>query len=357
MQQRWFTLVPCAALLLSCGDKSQVGTSSGEDTTSSGSATTASGTPTTSGGTTSTGSSMASACTAKGADKPGWDLVWCDEFDGPAIDETKWTFDIGDGGDRPSGPGWGNQEKEYYTRRTENAQTKDGNLIISALKDGPHYANGGTAYDYSSARMATRGKANWTFGRIEARAKLPKGQGLWPAFWMLPSDSAYGGWASSGEIDIMEYKGQATDTIYGTLHFGDQWPKNQFVSCPLKLASGSFADDFHVFAAEWDASGIHMFVDDIAYEAQLPKGATPPPSVCVAADGKTPVTPNVNENVKDAKAGYFSGGGSAPAPFDRPFHILLNMAVGGQFVGGTVDPAVFPQTMVVDYVRVYQKSK
>jgi beta-glucanase (GH16 family) len=352
MQKRWFTLVPCAALLLSCGDKGQGGSSSGGDTSSTESGT--SGTPTTGG---STGSSMASACTAKGADKPGWSLVWCDEFDGPAIDETKWTFDIGDGGDKASGPGWGNQEKEYYTRRTDNAQTKDGNLVISALKDGPHYANGGAAYDYSSARMVTRGKADWTFGRIEARAKVPKGQGLWPAIWMLPSENAYGGWAASGEIDIMELKGQAPDAVYGTLHFGEQWPKNQFVGCTLKLASGSFADDFHVFAAEWDASGIRMFVDDIGYETQAPKGAAPPASVCVAADGKTPVTPNINKNVTDAKAGYWSASGSSPAPFNRAFHILLNVAVGGEFVGDTIDPAVFPQKMVVDYVRVYQKSK
>lgn len=359
MRNSRLVLIPCAALMLSCGAKSEETSSGGQsssgDQTSSGGST--SGGQSSSGEQTSSsasGPSAGSSCDAgPEADKPGWKLVWCDEFSGATIDPKKWTFDIGDGGDRPAGAGWGNQEKEYYTQRSDNAQTKDGNLVISALKDGPHYANGGAAYDYSSARMTTRGLADWTFGRIETRAKLPKGQGLWPAIWMLPTGGEYGGWASSGEIDIMEYKGQAPDEMYGTLHFGNQWPKNEFVGCLLKLPSGNFADDFHVFTAEWDATAIHLFVDDIAFETQVPKGSTKPASVCVDADGK-PLPANANENVADPTAGWYSASGDPPAPFNRAFHLLLNVAVGGLFVGA-VDPTVFPQTMVVDYVRVYQK--
>lgn len=288
------------------------------------------------------------------ANLDGWRLVWCDEFNGTAIDPKKWDFDIGDGGNLPAGPGWGNQEKEYYTKRSENAHTEGGNLVLSALKDGPHYGNGvGPGYDYSSARMVTRGNADWTYGRFEARAKLPSGQGLWPAIWMLPVDPAYGGWAASGEIDILELKGQAPNIAYGTLHFGNQWNRNEYVGCQYAAPGGDLSQDFHVFAVEWDSTAIKFFADGVQYETQLPRGAPPPASICTGADG-SPQPANFNENVTDPKSGWHSSGGNPPAPFDQAFYFILNVAVGGQFVGD-VDPAVFPQAMTVDYVRVYQR--
>ncbi len=300
---------------------------------------------------------LAARCSAgKDAEREGWRLAWCDEFNGTSIDPESWTFDIGDGAFLPSGPGWGNQEKEFYTQRAANARVEGGQLVLTALKDGPFHANGPSypsVYDYSSARLHTRNKVDFLYGRVEVRARVPEGQGVWPAIWMLPTDAVYGGWPASGEIDIMELRGQEPDVVHGTLHFGDMWNKNSYVGCPYKRPAGKFSTDFHVFAVEWAPDAIRWFVDGELYATQLPRGAPRLASVCQSTTGGA-VVPTRNENVADPGAGWYSVSADPPAPFNRRFHILLNIAVGGGFVGN-VDPSVFPQSMRVDYVRVYQR--
>jgi beta-glucanase (GH16 family) len=169
--------------------------------------------------------------------------------------------------------------------------------------------------------MRTVGKGDWTYGRFEMRARLPQGQGLWPAFWMMPSDNTYGGWAASGEIDIMELIGREPGTVYGTLHHGGSWPNNTHTGITYTLDQGRFADDFHVFAVEWEAGEMRWYVDDVQYQTQTEWSTT---------------------------------GAPFPAPFDQRFHILLNVAVGGNFPGNPDTTTTFPQRMEVDYVRVYQ---
>ena len=179
--------------------------------------------------------------------------------------------------------------------------------------------------DYTSARMRSLGKGDWTFGRMEMRAKMPIGQGLWPAFWMLSSDtSIYGAWAASGEIDIVEYIGSEPDRIFGTIHYGASFPGNVFSSTDYFLPSGTFNDDFHVFAMEWEFGEIRWYVDGVQFAS---------------------------------RDSWFSTGGPFPAPFDVDFHLLLNMAVGGNLPGPPDGTTVFPQEFVVDYVRVYQAAQ
>jgi len=169
--------------------------------------------------------------------------------------------------------------------------------------------------------MRTLNKGDWKFGRIEMRAKLPFGQGLWPAFWMLPTDNVYGGWAASGEVDIMELVGHEPNKSHGTLHYGGAWPNNRSSSNSYTLPAKNFSDDFHLFAVEWKAGEMRWYVDDLHYQTQT---------------------------------SWWSTGGPFPAPFDQRFHILLNVAVGGNWPGNPDASTIFPQTMQVDYVRVYQ---
>ncbi|NIR36470.1 MAG: family 16 glycosylhydrolase, partial [Gammaproteobacteria bacterium] len=196
-----------------------------------------------------------------------------------------------------------------------NATVADGFLTITAKEE----AAGG--YDYTSARMRSLGKGDWTFGRMEMRARMPIGQGLWPAFWMLPSDSVYGGWAASGEIDIVEYIGSQPNRILGTIHYGGPWPCNVYSTTSYFLPSGTFHDDFHVFAVEWELGEIRWYVDGMLYAT---------------------------------RNSWYSTGGPFPAPFDVDFHLLLNLAVGGNLPGPPDATTVFPQEYVIDYVRVYQ---
>jgi beta-glucanase (GH16 family) len=252
--------------------------------------------------------------TAQCAQISGCVLVWADEFDGSDVDPSKWTFQLGDGTDVGLPPGWGNNELQYYL--AENATVADGRLTITAREE----SMGGL--HYTSARMRSLGKGDWTFGRIEMRAKMPIGRGLWPAFWMLPSDSIYGGWAASGEIDIVEYIGSQPYRILGTIHYGGAWPFNVYASSNYFLPSGTFHDDFHVFAVEWELGEIRWYVDGIPY---------------------------------GRRTNWFSSGGAFPAPFDKDFHVLLNVAVGGNLPGAPDGMTVFPQELVVDYVRVYQR--
>jgi len=242
----------------------------------------------------------------------GWELVWSDEFDGPAgqsPDATRWRFDEGGGG-------FGNQQLEFNTSRPDNASLDgQGNLSITARRESYE----GNAY--TSARMTTKGLFDQAYGRIEARIKLPIGQGIWPAFWMLGSNIDSVGWPACGEIDIMEFRGQEPSIVHGSLH-GPGYSAGQAVTETFSLPNDeSLANDFHVFAAEWDMGRIAFSVDGVVYQ--------------VITTGKV------------ASAGQWA--------FDHPFHLILNVAVGGTFVGDPNDATVFPQTMLVDYVRVHRR--
>lgn len=239
-------------------------------------------------------------------------LVWSDEFAGTQLDASKWEAQVGDG--CPQLCGWGNNELQYY--RSQNATVADGLLTITAKRE----AFGGR--NYTSARLRTRNRGDWTYGRIEMRARMPVGRGLWPAFWMLPTDNVYGTWAASGEIDIVEYLGHQTNRVFGTLHYGGVYPLNTSSSNAYTLGTGSFSDGFHDFALEWEPCEMRWYVDGLLYATQR---------------------------------NWNSSGGPYPAPFDARFHLLLNLAVGGNLPGPPDATTVFPQQLVVDYVRVYQK--
>lgn len=241
-----------------------------------------------------------------------WELVWQDEFNGSALDLGKWQAQIGTG--CPSLCGWGNNEEQYY--RSENAVVSGGFLTITAKKE----SFGGRSY--TSSRLRTRNLGDWKRGRFEMRAKMPIGQGLWPAFWMLPTDEAYGGWAASGEIDILEYLGHQPSRAFGTLHYGGSFPANTLTSNAMTLSSGNFHDTFHDFVLEWDDCSMRWYIDGNLYATQK---------------------------------NWYSEGGAYPAPFNQRFHLLLNLAVGGYLPGSPDQTTVFPQELVVDYVRVYQE--
>ena len=245
------------------------------------------------------------------ATPPGWSLVWADEFDGMGLDASKWEFQIGDG--CPDLCGWGNNELQSYQR--ENLSIRDGMLTITARQE--------TDGSFTSSRVRTKGQGDWTFGRFEIRARLPTGQGLWPAIWLLPTDEVYGGWAASGEIDIMEAVGHKPAEVFGTLHYGDTFPNNVFTGTEFELVHGTFADDFFVFALEWEAGEIRWYINNVLYQTQTAWRTT---------------------------------SGDFPAPFDQAFHLILNVAVGGNLPGAPDETTVFPQQMVVDYVRVYQRD-
>jgi beta-glucanase (GH16 family) len=238
-----------------------------------------------------------------------WTLVWSDEFDKNGFyDDTKWNVEV-------EPPGWVNQELEAYVNRVENERVENGSLIIEARKDG----FGG--YAYTSGRLNSANKGEITYGRAEIRAKLPKGRGTWPAIWMMPTDNTYGAWPDSGEIDIMEHVGFDPGVVHATTHCHDFQAKTN----NLKTATTSvpdFGDAMHVYALEWFPDRIDMFVDDTKYYT-------------VTNDG----------------AGWQSW------PFDKRFHVILNVAIGGSW-GGTqgVDDTIFPVHMEVDYVRLYQMA-
>lgn len=256
--------------------------------------------------------------------KGNWKLVWNDEFNGKSLDETKWGFQLGTGSQYGL-EGWGNNELQYYTK--ENASVKKGNLVIEARKE----AKGGMGYTSSRIRTMTEDEQVLyapTFGRIEARIQVPVGNGIWPAFWMLPAVDKYGVWAASGEIDIMEIKGRLPNRTYGTVHFGQSWPGNKSSGAMYKYPDEKDARTFHEYALEWEPGSLRWYVDDnLFYET----------SSWYALDGEG------NEF-------------DYPAPFDVPFYIVLNLAVGGQFDDYRVpEDYEIPAQMLVDYVRVYEK--
>jgi len=244
----------------------------------------------------------------------GWELVWHDEFDGANIDPNKWGHEV-------NATGGGNNELQYYTSRSENSFLEAGSLVIQALKE--RYTGPEGTRDYTSARLRTYLKGDWKYGRFDIKAKLPYGQGLWPAIWMLPTASKYGGWPASGEIDIMELVGHEPNKVYGTIHFAND--QRQVVSrgAAYVLLSGNFSDDFHIFTLEWEPAQIHWYVDGLFYQRQ-------------------------NE--------WYTANAAFPAPFDQYFHLILNVAVGGTWPGNPDFSTIFPQKLIVDYVRVFKKS-
>jgi beta-glucanase (GH16 family) len=186
-----------------------------------------------------------------------WSLVWSDEFNGNNLNTGDWNYDIGNG--CPSLCGWGNNELQYY--RAENVSVSGGNLVITSLAE----SYGGASY--TSGKVTTKNKQTFLYGRIEMRAKIPTGGGMWPAFWMMPQDDAYGGWAASGEIDIME-AANSTTSIGGTLHFGGSWPNNTSSGGSYSLGGTNFADDFHIYAVEWEPDEMRWYVDGVLYSTK-----------------------------------------------------------------------------------------
>ncbi|MGZ0015769.1 glycoside hydrolase family 16 protein [Yeosuana sp. AK3] len=237
------------------------------------------------------------------------ELVMADEFDTDgAPNPDLWSFDIGTGEN-----GWGNNELQYYTNRTENVNIENGVLLISARNES---FNGSS---YTSARLITKGKFEQAYGRFEARMRLPFGQGIWPAFWLLGSDIDEVGWPQTGEIDIMEYRGQQPTVNNGTVH-GPGYSAGNSITKSYALVNDRFDTDFHIFGIEWGPDYINFYVDDVLYNQITPADVT-------------------GEWV-----------------FNKPFFILINLAVGGNFVGSPNAETVFPQTLLIDYVRVYKNN-
>ena len=274
----------------------------------------------------------------------GWALVWADEFDGTEIDRAKWGYD-------EDCWGGGNDERQCYTKSGRNSAIEDGKLVITARHErttGPALPlaqrrqaaqrDAQATRDFSSARLTTRGKASWRYGKIEVRARLPQGQGTWPAIWMLPEKNGYGPWAASGEIDILEAvnlgvlcakcPGGRESTILGTLHFGGKWPKNKLAS--TEIAYPEVLDGFHTYTVEWYPDRMVWRVNGKVFATRT------------ASEWSTTGSPNPG------------------APFDRPFHLILNLAIGGKLPEGRglggVRQDGYPKRMEVDWVRVWQKS-
>lgn len=278
---------------------------------------------------------------AEGPPAAKWKLVWSDEFDGKTIDPKKWDFDVGNGFYNYEAKvwisGWGNGELQYYTRDAENAFVKDGHLHIRAVKESLHGCG------YTSARLKTRKRDgsplfSKKYGRFEFRAKLPTGQGVWPAIWMLPLKEKYGGWAASGEVDVLEARGQQPNKVLGTLHFGSRWPANAESSADYALPDKGTIADWHVYALEWEPGEFRWYVDGKLYST---KNFWWSSSKVAGGKGARPA--------KEADLNPW------PAPFDEPFYIILNVAVGGKFPGNPDSTTKFPAEMLVDYVRVYDR--
>lgn len=261
----------------------------------------------------------------------GMDLIWQDEFSGTALDMSKWNYETGYYiSNDPNSWGWGNAELQHYTNSTQNVFVQDGQLHIRALHDVRSFPQDPNRYaQYSSGKINTKDHLSFQYGRVDIRAKLPTGDGIWPALWMLPEDSVYGAWAASGEIDIMEAKGRLPGTTSGAVHFGGQWPVNQYIAGEYHFPQGqTFANDYHVYTMIWEEDNIKWYVDG-AFFFKVSREQW----YSVAA----PNNPN--------------------APFDQPFYLIMNLAVGGYFDNlRTPDPSDIPATMQVDYVRVYKEG-
>ena len=247
------------------------------------------------------------------ANNPGWKMVWADEFNHAGLpDTTKWNYDT-----KGNSYGWGNNEAQWYVvAKKENTYVSKGTLKIIARNEPTSGKN------YSSGRLTTKGKGDWKYGKVEVRAKLPSGNGTWPAIWMLTSDNTYGGWPKSGEIDIMEHVGFDPDTVFSTVHTGKF---NHMIGTQVggKMGLPTATTEFHVYTMEWEENEIRSYVDGIHY--------------FTFNDDKT---------------------GPEAWPFDQPFHLILNLAIGGGLGGKHgIDNTKFPHTFEVDYVRVYHRSE
>ncbi len=236
-----------------------------------------------------------------------WQLVWSDEFDSTSINLSNWTHETG-------GNGWGNNELQFYTNRDVNSYIDSGKLVIKAI------AENYSGRSYTSARLKTQGKRFWKYGKVESRLKLPYGQGIWLAFWMLGENIPYAGWPACGEIDIMEMIGGSgrENTVYGTAHWDNGGQHAQYGG-HYSLPSGTFADDFHTYRIEWDQYLIKWYMDNSLYAA-------------------ISITP------------------SGLSEFQQDFFIILNLAVGGNWPGNPNSSTTFPQYLEIDYVRVYQAA-
>lgn len=246
-------------------------------------------------------------------DLAGWKLRWSDEFEGRALDLKKWGFEV-------NAEGGGNNELQYYV--TNNVTVTNGLLTITARKE--HFAGPEGTREFTSSRIRTLGKGDWLYGRFEMRARLPEGRGIWPAFWMLPTDEKYGGWPRSGEIDLMELVGHLPGQVHGTLHYSGPDGHHRYRGTNFALPQGKFADGFHVFRTDWEPGVIRWYVDGQNYQT---------------------------------KTNWPSKVGAMPKPFDQRFHLLLNLAVGGGWPGKPDATTKFPQEFVVDWVRVYQREE
>lgn len=273
----------------------------------------------------------------------GWQLVWGDDFDGAALDRTKWAPE-------ESCWGGGNQERQCYTDRDDNVQIVNGLLRLIAKEETftgpefpPEFNQSTTATQpYTSGKVRTRGLADWKYGRISARMKLPAGQGTWPAFWMMPIENHYGNWPLSGEIDVMEAinlgancrdcSGAFEDRVYGTLHYGDPHPDNQQFGDRTVLPNGARPQDgYHVYSVEWGDGQFDWYVDDQHFHRAV---------------------------IGDWYTSAANASGNSSAPFDRNFYLMFNLAAGGNWPENanenTFDPASFLAELLVDWVRVYQ---
>ena len=256
---------------------------------------------------------LASCNSGANSNKDEYIMVWNDEFDTDGLpDSNKWSYDTSG-----NSWGWGNEEAQWYTSNNlKNSYIKDGMLHIVAINEPTGERR------FSSSRLITKGKGDWLYGRAEIRAKLPSARGVWPAIWMLPTDNAYGIWPSSGEIDIMEHVGFVPDTVYASTHC-----ESYYFKIGTQKTKGIYApnvhNQFHVYTMEWTPTEINMYMDSTKYFTFK----------------------NENTSYKEW-------------PFDKPFYMILNVAVGGHWGGVKgIDSLAFPQTMVVDYVRVFQKKK
>jgi beta-glucanase (GH16 family) len=242
-----------------------------------------------------------------------WKLVWADEFDGDTLNTEKWSYQTGTGSDYGLN-GWGNNELQYY--QEENVKVADGVMTITAKRENV------ASSQFTSGRIRTINMGDWTYGRFEFRAKMPVDQGLWAAIWMLPTDNDYGGWPSSGEIDIMEYLGHDTTRVHGTIHYGGP-DDYQNRGTDYVTDGTAFNSKFHTFALEWEEGKLRWYVDGERF-LNLGTGM------------------------------WYSSSAAFPAPFNRDFHLLINLAVGGNWPGSPDGSTVFPQDLAIDYVRVYQ---
>ncbi|SHO48428.1 discoidin domain-containing protein [Anaerocolumna xylanovorans] len=261
----------------------------------------------------------------------GLNLIWQDEFGGSSLNTSKWSYNTGYYmSDDPNSWGWGNNELEYYTDSTKNIYLSDGKLNITAYNEPKSFPQDPARYaTYSSGKITTKNSFSFHEGRIDFRAKLPTGNGIWPALWMLPLEDRYGTWAASGEVDVMEAKGRLSGITSGALHFGGQWPADRYISGEYAFPSGqTFNNDYHVYSVVWENDNFKWYVDGKCF-------------------------------LKVTKEQWYSAGApdNKNAPFDQPFYVIMNLAIGGTFDGGlTPGAGDIPATMQVDYVRVYKES-